>query len=192
MVLAFLLIGGVVATFVAGTQGQSKRPRMAAMLAVVLALLPLVPTFRFPSTSVTAPAFFTTRDVSAAPEGSVALVLPIATDKHQAPLLWQAVSGMRFRQTGGFAFTPGPAGRRNLDAPETATADMVSLAAAGQDPLSDPRRRAAVMNELRELQVRTVILGPMEGQDLVRRTMVSLLGREPELVGGVWVWRNVT
>jgi flagellar biosynthesis protein FliQ len=191
MVLAYLLIGAVVAMFVAVVQVQSKGLRSVAMLALVLAVLPLVPTFRFPSTSVKVPIFFTTRDVSALPDGSVALVLPIATSGQQAPLLWQAASGMRFRQTGGYAFTPGPAGRRKVDPPKTATADMVSLAAAGQDPLADTRRRTAVMNELDALQVRTVILGPMDGQDYVRQTLVRLLGREPEFVGGVWIWRNV-
>jgi hypothetical protein len=192
MVLAYLLIGGVIAMFVAATHVQPKRLRIVATLALVLALLPLVPTFRFPSTAVQVPTFFTTRDASGVPDGSVALVLPIATSGQQAPLLWQAASGMRFRQTGGYAFTPGPGGRRKVDPRETETANMVSLAATGQDSLADPRRRIAVMNELAALQVRTVILGPMDGQDHVRQTLIRLLGREPEFVGGVWIWWNVS
>jgi hypothetical protein len=192
MVLAYLLIGGVVAMFVAAVQVQSRRLRIIAMLAIVLALSPLVPTFRFPTTSVRVPVFFTTRDVSAVPDGSVAVVLPIATPGQQAPLLWQAASGMRFRQPGGYAFTPGPAGMSKVDPRDTATADMVSGAAAGQDPLADPGLRTAVMNELEALQVRTVILGPMDGQDHVRQTLVRLLGRQPKFVGGVWIWQNVT
>jgi hypothetical protein len=188
MVMAYLLIGILVAIFAAGALRAAPRWRALGLVAVLAALVPLLPTFRFPSVPAVTPAFFSSAQASRIPDGSVAVVLPFATPTQQSALLWQAESGMRFRQTGGYAIAPGATPNEvTFEPPASALRVAAEDAAAGRDPLGDPATRSALTQELAQRHVRTVILGPMAHQERVRAMLTRLLG-QPQFVGGVWVW----
>jgi hypothetical protein len=78
MLYVFLLAGLLVATFADAVIGQWERRRAAlGIAALVLALAPLLPRWPAPSTRLAAPPFFA-QVVDRIPQGSVALVAPLA------------------------------------------------------------------------------------------------------------------
>ncbi len=49
--------------------------------------------------------------------------------------------------------------------------------------------RAAALEDLRYWKAGALVLGETHAQaDVLRATVTDLLGREPTLVGGAWVW----
>ncbi|MGI8562671.1 MAG: hypothetical protein ACR2MZ_03800 [Candidatus Dormibacter sp.] len=192
MLIAYLLIGVMLAIFVAAQAGRRRSAALitGALLAVVL--IPLTPVLDFPAAPAAGPGFFQSPILSRIPEGSVALVVRIATQSHPQPLLWQANAGMRYRMNGGYAIVPAPPPNGvTFVPPHSAVGEAIAEAIAGRDPLASQVQRQAVSAELSAWHVRTVILGPMASQDRVRQMLASLIGGQPELDGGVWVWWDV-
>lgn len=94
-----LLVGGVIAWWLSGLSG---RRWVAAVGAVGLCLLPLVPV-RFPAAPLPAtPRFFTTSAVKAIPEGATVLMLPSPGFPHVQGMLWQLRANLRFHLIGGY------------------------------------------------------------------------------------------
>ena len=80
------------------------RGRAAAVCGVIAAcvLLPLVPAWPYPAEAAAVPAWF----AGAArhlPAGTTVVVYPVANPTDASPMLWQAMSGLTFRMTGGYA-----------------------------------------------------------------------------------------
>jgi hypothetical protein len=156
---------------------------------VVLVLVSLIPRLPYPVAPVTVPAFFASAAAQRIPEGSVALIAPYSRQWRAEAMVWQAASGMRFRMPEGDAIVPGP----SLSPPASALGSLlVKLeegAAAGPPPEA---MRPALMADLRYWDVRTVIVGPMDGREAVAAMFTWLLGRPAETVGGVEVWWDVS
>jgi hypothetical protein len=190
MVYAYLMIGLILA--VALGRLLSRRPglRLAGTAGVALALVPLFPATPFPSTAATVPEFFRGEGVRRIPEGSAALVTPVLDLR---TMLWQAEAGMRYRMPEGGVFTPGPDGPNFEMAPSALRTRLFSLQTGGTPPPTmAAHERALYLRDLATMGVSSVVVGPAPGSAGETQFFRVLLGREPESVGGVSLWRNLT
>ena len=83
---------------------STNRVRSAAVcLAIaVVALVPLVPAWPYPSSAAFVPSFFTSTARSL-PVGTTVVVFPASDPGDSSAMLWQAMSDMTFRMPGGYA-----------------------------------------------------------------------------------------
>ena len=91
---------------------RTTRPVGAVLVAalVLASIAAIVPTWPIPtqSTDGTTPAFFTSPAANAIPDGSVILTYPYALPEYsQAPILWQAQTGFRWKMTAAYVEVPG-------------------------------------------------------------------------------------
>jgi hypothetical protein len=194
MLYAFLAAAVLVAVFISRLRLRPPSGRALAGTALLAAVaVTLFPRTPFPSAPVSTPAFFTGSAVGEIAEGDVVLVapfsrLPVPTEA----MVWQALSGMRFRMPEGYYQGPGP-GRTRLygPAPSATSALMERIWAQGSAPALDGGLRRRIAAELRAWGVRDVVVGPMSHEELMTAVMTSLLGRPPRLWGPVAVWTGV-
>ncbi len=162
-------------------------------MALLVALLPVVPTPL--TTGLLTP---TARCLTGAdwrrylPAGGTVLVLPLDFDSMLAGMRWQARAGVRFHLVGGYFLGPArPGGPGVLSAATTGTAtwklfgDRVDW--RDPPPVTDATR-AALLREVREWGVDTVVLAaPTPHADVIRATAQRVYG--PARRGGdVWYW----
>ena len=168
--------------------GEGRVGVLASWATVALVIVSLMPRLPYPVAPVTVPAFFASAAAERIPEGSVALVAPYSRQWRAEAMVWQAASGMRFRMPEGDAIVPGP----SLSPPSSALGSLLARledgAAVGRP---SETMRPTLMADLRHWDVRTVIVGPMDGRDAVAAMFTWLLGRPAETVGGVDVWWDV-
>ena len=156
---------------------------------VALVIVSLIPRLPYPVAPVTVPVFFASTAAERIPEGSVALIAPYSRQWRAEAMVWQAASGMRFRMPEGDAIVPGP----SLSPPASALGSLLVKLEEGVAPGPPPEAmRPTLMADLRHWDVRTVIVGPMDGREAVAAMFTWLLGRPAETVGGVDVWWNVS
>lgn len=194
MVIGYLCLGIVLARFIDETWNRPARARWVAMGAVVVSFVALLPK-PYPSVDLGVPAFFRGDDVRRIPEGSAALVAPVPAPYWPPDAeVWQAVSHMRFRLAAEvYSFVPDPNSGKALSfAPATAITTGMLEVQQGKQPEVTPSLRMHAVNEIREWGIRTVIVGPMPYQGAMVAYFRNLLGREPELRSGVYVWWDVT
>jgi hypothetical protein len=187
----------------AGTaSGPPQRAGLARPLAVaavgLVALVPLLPALPCSSASVRVPALFTSRARAMLPAGAVALTFPFGRVPNTDAMLWQAVSGMRFRIVGGYVIVPGPDGRATwqLNPPGPPVISAVFLAGTKLHPKPPPAAQPQTLAAIRLLCARSRV-----GVILVRRTahyapavarlISDALGRPPRVVGQMDVWVDV-
>ena len=166
--------------------------RLAALGGIAVALVPMLPRMPFPTTGADVPAFFTSRALDMVPKGSLAVVAPYPEPRNFDTLRWQEASGFRFAMPGGYAVAPGDFGEPSFTGPDTTLHDVL---AAIQDGASlraiDVATFVAVENELRSLDVSTVLVGPMPNRRQAVLLFTYLLHRPPVFAGGVAVWPDV-
>lgn len=118
---------------------------------------------------------------------------PFPLDGSSAPMVWQAVDGMRFRLAGGYVKAPGPGGRPLSDRPVSAPYSILApLTARADGPL--PAARAPEVDALRAALARWrvgVVVIVEGGRDprLARRLLTRAIGRPPRRTLRAWVWR---
>jgi hypothetical protein len=164
MLYVFLLAGLLVAVFADAVLGQGNPRRIAfGVVALALALLPLLPRSPAPSTPLAVPPFFTSRAVDHVPRGSVALVAPFAHyPPTVAPMLWQAMSGMRFRMPEGYFVGADTTGRAQFGPSATPLSRAMEAIQAGRSPPPPtPAAHAVLIAVLRGWRLQTVLVGPM-------------------------------
>lgn len=204
MLFFYLVAGLAVAFFVRELRQHAsgwKAPAGWAWVGVsLLFLLPAVP---WPVTPNPVPEFFSGGGVRQIPAGSVALVAPFSTapgfqlgpgqDSATYPMLWQVASGMRYRMPEGSLIVPDVNGTPSGGRPPASTTQstMIAIQQGGPAPDLTPELRAAISSDLSRWKIQTVIVGPMYNQAAMVAFLASLLGREPQLVGGVFVWWGV-
>jgi hypothetical protein len=193
MLVTWLMVAVLVAVFADSVLRAGRRGRIAGAAALTVAMVPLVPTFEFPATGDTTPAFFTSAAVRRLPEGSSVLVAPFARDTSTSePMLWQAEAGMRFKMPEGYILGPDRTGRFIFlpEASELSTAMQEIQRGAPVTELS-PERRRVFLSDLAARDVRAVVVGPMYARDAMVEFMTALLGSRPEPVEGVELWTDV-
>jgi hypothetical protein len=194
MLYVFLLAGLLVAVFADAVLGQGNPRRITlGILALALALLPLVPRSPASSTPLAVPPFFASHAVDHVPASSVALVAPFAHyPSTVAPMLWQALSGMRFRMPEGYFVGADTMGHAQFGPSATPLSRAMEAIQAGRPPPPPtPAALAVLVGVLRGWRVQTVLVGPMGHQATMADFFTTLLGRPPTPVGGVLAWWNV-
>ena len=187
MGLAFLLAGLLVALYVDhGLASPSRSQRRFALGITGLTLLALLPR-PLPVLPVTVPAFFTSEAIRQIEPGSVVLVAPLAQAYNSEAMGWQAQAGMRFRMPEAYAYGPNWLN----PAPSRLQAAMVAIQLNGDRRSLPQPERPKLLGELRDWNVDTVIVGPMDHQPAMVDFLSQLLGRPPVSTGGVYVWWSV-
>ena len=122
----------------------------------------------------------------------MALVLPWPYRRTALAMTWQAEAGLWYRMPGGYFIGP----QRDSDLPRFDAIPSPASITFGQDlrrrpppRLTGPRRRALARDFVR-WRVGSVVVGPMPNQAAMVAFLTDLLGREPRLVEGVYLWRD--
>lgn len=194
MLYVFLLAGLLVAVFADAALAHHDPWRKAlGVVALMLAMLALLPRSPAPSTRLAVPPFFASAAVRRIPPGSIALVAPFAHyPPTVAPMLWQAMSGMRFRMPEGYFVGADATGRAQFGPSATPVSRVMEAIQAGRTPPPlAPAVHAALVGVLRGWRVQTVLVGPMSHQATMVHFFSALLGRPPTLLGGVVAWWHV-
>ena len=186
MTLGFLFAAILLAGYVDTTLSLASH-RIIKLGVAGVAMLFLIPVLPFPSEEVTTPVFFTTASVQTVPASSTALVLPFPHGGDSTAMLWQAQSGMRFRMPGSYGIVAGGADR--ADPPWSATLRTAVALEDGMPVTVTPELLAALRADLMRWGVTTVLIGPMPHRDQATALYQTVLGRAPERIAGVELWR---
>jgi hypothetical protein len=167
------------------------RRRVLAVVAAVLAIAFLVPSAPLQSAPVATPTFFTGAAVTTLPRDGVALVVPFPRKgRDNQAMVWQAQAGMWFKMPGGYFVGPGPGGTVR-DAPSTTTSRVLDrIRRGGRPPELTPALRRRIAGDLARWRVASVVLGPMPHHRAMAGFLTDLLGRPPERLAGVELWRD--
>jgi hypothetical protein len=196
MVAAYLALGVIVAVFVDRVLEADLRPRIAGLAAVVVALVPLIPTLPIVAAQLQIPAFFTDGSAQRLPATGSVLMTPYGNNPNtdDPPELWAAMSGLAFKTQLGSVYTPLPGGGHligpDMDALGTELNALTNLGRAAPAALSSSVRETYLAN-MRAHGVTTMIAGPSAGEAQVVRFMTEVLGRPGIRTGGVTVWYDV-
>jgi hypothetical protein len=188
---AGLVGAGLAFALHAGFAGADRAVRAAVALAALIALVPLVPAPLPGRDAPAVPAFFTARAATelACPRGS-ALVLPYPGPRSTDPMLWQQAAGMSYAMPGGYFIGPADDGHAYVGGQPSATGPVFDGVVAGGDvPPVTPELRAAFTADMTRWNACAVVLGPSAHRDALRALTTELIGREPEAVDGVYLWR---
>jgi hypothetical protein len=187
--LAIAVIVAVVADEWAALPLRRAAPRLA-VLAVALLLVVPAP---IGSSAVPQPAFFARWQEQGIGTDETVLVAPYFTNgAGAAPMLWAALAGNAVRMPEAYAYVPRPDGSAGYGSPPTQVSDiMEAIQDRGVVIVARGPVRDTVARELAEKDVRHVIVGPMEHQGQMAAFFEDLLGRPPEPVDGVLLWRDV-
>jgi len=160
--------------------------RTPTVLVIAVAMLPLVPA-RVPHIGgANVPAFFQAGAPGLA-EGRPVLILPLARAHADAPMLWQATAGMRFRLVGGYALNPTPRGRASQAPPSNALIRAATAASAGR-PIR-PEELSVARQLLTGLGVGAVVVRDGPDAEPMFALAQQLVGRGADRVeGGVQIW----
>jgi hypothetical protein len=184
---ALLLVLALDAVYHAvGLQVRGRRAAVASAVAVCV-LLPLLPSWPYPSASAVVPAWFTS-SAQSLPVGSTVVLYPDSTAVDSSGMLWQAMSDMTFRMPGGYAVFAGPSGSASFLAGDLTTAlgQAMNLCANGEQvpATSIP----GIRSDLHRLSVRdVVVVQGTRGARCATGLFDDLLGVHRS-EGGVLLW----
>lgn len=184
VLLAALALDGLAAA------SRRRYPVLAGLCALIaLSWLPAPP----PTFPQPVPVFFSSAAVRELPAGGVALIVPWPREGVAQGMVWQAVSGMRFKMPGGYFLYADAGGHEYVGAPPTALSRLVIRLedGGGYDP-PDSSEREALLAELRHDGVGAVILAdstPHAGD--LEALFTDLAGAPPRSTGGVLLWTRI-
>ncbi len=159
----------------------------------VVALVPLVPRWPYPSVPTGIPAFFSSPALQQVAPGSVALTYPYPVYPEDQAMLWQAASDMRFRLIGGYALTAGATGTATSFAPPLVPADVTATLTGDWLGVSEgpPPAPADVRAFLQRYHVGTVLVYDGGSEPAA---VVALFGAAlgpPDVSGEMTAWFDV-
>lgn len=173
-------------------QARRLGTQYAGLLAVCLALLPLVPAPLKSEPRAEVPAFFTDGTWKSYVRGDESLVpVPLAEPEDAEALHWQTAAGLGFRMPGGYFNGPYGDGDRTgvYGVPLRFTASLLrDVRYTGVVPVIDARARAETREDLAYWRAGALVLAPQPHEDRLRETVEKLVGRPGRRVAGVWVW----
>ena len=178
--------------------GTGRRASPAVVVAVgLIAMLPLLPHLPLPTAPAHIPSFFSGRNARNIPSGAVALTLPFDLAPQNDPMLWQAVSEMRFRILGGDAFVRNFDGRTTWHWQPAGPKVLLQVLRAGRylstpPPPMTPAAVAAVRQLLARDHISAVLVDQQTRDGAALAVlMTSVLQALPEQHGRMDVWLNV-
>ncbi len=188
------LLGVALAFVLDDALRRGPRARAAGLIAAAVALLPLLPAPLPGADTPPTPAFFTALAAAqpACPGGSM-LVLPFPRAQTTAPMLWQLTANMSFAMPGGYFIGPGPDGRALVHGTPSPTGQLfVDVLRDGTPRPVTPALRRDFAADLAAWQACAAVLGPTRNRDALLAQATALIGREPEFVDGVYLWRDLS
>ncbi|MFC3348931.1 dolichyl-phosphate beta-glucosyltransferase [Streptomyces echinoruber] len=161
------------------------------LLAVCLALLPIVPAPLKAQDRAQVPAFFTDGTWKRYVRPGESLVtVPLPDGGDAEALHWQIAAHLGFPLPGGYF--NGPYGKDRIGiygATPTATGYLFrEIGTTGVVPALGPAWRARARHDLARWRAGALVLPPQEHEDALRRAVRKLVGRPGKWTGGVWVW----
>jgi hypothetical protein len=175
---------------------------LVAVLAATSVLF-LIPKWPVATVATAAPPYFTSSGVERIPPGSTVLSYPYPTPGAAQPMLWQALSGMRYETLGSYALNPGPDGDASQFPTSLVPADVQRLFYGEQGvqsktgpPFPLAAHRPALVVSIRRFltdqAVGTVVVergAPNAG--VVAGLMEEAMARPPDRSGGIDAWYDV-
>ncbi|WP_037676957.1 dolichyl-phosphate beta-glucosyltransferase [Streptomyces griseus] len=161
------------------------------LLAVCVALLPLVPAPLKAVDRAEVPAFFTDgtwqRYVG---EGEALVPVPLPDPGAAEALHWQTAAGLGFRMPGGYFNGPFGDDRTGVyGAPLRYTADLLrTVRYTGDVPVVTASARAEAARDFAHWKAGVLVLAPQPNDGPLREVVRKLVGRPGKWVDGVWVW----
>jgi hypothetical protein len=169
--------------------------RLVTCALLVAALLPLAPRPLPAAGTLSTPAFVTS-DIwrEYVPAGHSLVTVPAASSKDVQGMLWSASTGLDLPLQAGYFLGPTGSGhspRRATYGPTKRPTPMLwdGVAATGKVPAITARQRADAAADLRYWRAAAVVLQPgTRHTKALRTTTTQLIGAQPKMVGGVWLW----
>ncbi|OBK24856.1 hypothetical protein A5634_02275 [Mycobacterium asiaticum] len=189
----WLAVAVIVALVLARAKHLAARPAAQWLAAVLVVLIPILPVPLERHSSYT-PVFFRQWASQHIGSDETVLVAPyfIGTDGQAAPMLWAAETDYGLRMPEAYAYMPQPDGRTRTGPPPTRLYQIMAMIQDGGIALmARGEVRAQVRANLRDAQVRHVIVGPMRHWPAMLEFFTDLFGRTPERVGEIAIWRDV-
>ena len=189
-----LFAGLLLAVALEDLWGGGRRERVLAVVTARVGRGVQVPSAPRPAPPVGTPAVLTNPPVTTLPRDGVTLVVPFPRKgRDNQAMLWQARAGMWFKMPGGYFVGPGPDGGTLREAPPTTTARALDrIRRGGRPPALTPALRRRIAADLERWRVASVVLGPMPHRPAMAGFLTDLLGRPPERLAGVALWRDAT
>jgi hypothetical protein len=189
---AWLAVAVIVAIVIGRATRLASRPAIQWLLAVVAALVLILPAplERMPAYT---PAYFREWASHHIGPDEIVLVAPYSIDGAlTAPMLWAAEADYGLRMPEAYAYMPQPHGGTASGPPVTRLSSIMRTIQGGiASPLARGEVRAQVAANLLYGDVRHVIVGPMQAWEAMIAFFADLFGRAPERVGGIAIWRDI-
>jgi hypothetical protein len=188
----WLAIGGLVALAVDRATTLNLRAASLRLAALGLGLIFVLPA-PASSSSAAVPPFFASWEEQGIADTDVVLFAPWFTNGAGAdPMLWAAVAQARPRMYEGYVYVPDARGRPQYGPTGGPLAQlMIEVQDHGTSILLSAADRAASARELIAANISVVIVGPMRYRTEMIGLFTDLLGRPPEEISGVALWRDV-
>lgn len=184
-----VLVGVAVDTAV---RAATWRRAAGALAAIAISLAAVVPE-TLGAWEVDTPQFFVNWSQQGIPDSATVLIAPFFRDGAGAsPMLWAATAGGGIRMPEAYAYVPAADGTPMYGPPaNNISSIMEAIQDQGVVVVARGQERDAVASDLQRLQVQDIIVGPMDKREQMIAFFTDLLGRPPENVEGVQIWRNV-
>jgi hypothetical protein len=180
----------------AGVSRAAARQAGVALLGAA-ALVLLVPAAPLTSQPTRVPAFFTSQRLRLVPAGAVALTYPFDRAPRNHPMLWQAVSGIRFKIFGGDVFTRGRDGGSTWKLYPPGAHGIRAVLLYGTPPgrhaprLSSAQKVAAIRQFCLRYRVAVALVDPSGPGRTTAALIERALRARPVRTGGIDVWPAV-
>lgn len=122
--------------------------------------------------------------------GRTLVPVPLPSPSDTAALHWQVRAGLGFAFPGGYFNGPWGPDRIGIYGPQPRpTSDLLQgVHDTGKVPAVGPQQRREFLTDLRYWRADSLVLDPRQNAAQLRETVTRLTGREPERLGGLWVW----
>jgi hypothetical protein len=192
--IASAVIGVLLAHLIAHATELSRARAAVVGAAVAAALLPVAPTPLTTFTAAPVPAFITDgtwRQYVGPGRTLVPVPLPEVTTGREGQR-WAGLSNLEFAVPRSYFLGPTDPPddlTGTWNAPWTPTARLLATAdRTYRKPQIGGQQRAEMRADLAFWKADVVVLGDVPSGAVLRATLTELLGREPQRVGGAWVW----
>jgi hypothetical protein len=179
------------------TQPSARRPvRIAMVIAVAMALVPLVPTPLSTVLMDPVPGFVTSGAWKQyVDDNHTVVALPLPDSSYPDPLRWTAYTGHDMRIAGAYALLPNenpldPTDRTALFSPpwRPTSGLITSIRNGNPTPVITDTRREMVLADLRYWKAAVIVLTPQPRDIEMLRAMTDILGYSPTWNQGAWIW----
>ncbi|QHY97171.1 Poly-beta-1,6-N-acetyl-D-glucosamine synthase [Streptomyces sp. S4.7] len=173
------------------TDLEPRAHRVVGLVAVVAALLPIMPTPQPVRERAEVPRFITDgmyRDFVA--EGESVVPVPLPSPAEADALHWQSSTGFGFSVPGGYFNGPwGPDRMGIYGASPRYTSNLLrDVRYGGRIPDIGTSWREQAKLDLAFWKAGVVVLAPQDNDEALYEVVSKLLGRPGERMGGAWVW----